>query len=217
MRGTKVMEGHGIMEVTAVGDHTENGKVFEAAQIDDSVKTPLNEQLEGLGGLISRISYIIAAAVIAGRLTMYFINNDNFVLVDFLAYALQSLMVAVALIVVSVPEGLPMAVTLSLAYSMRRMLKTNNLVRKMHACETMGATTVICTDKTGTLTQNQMRIYKTNFFAKESEKQYIDEGIAANSTAQLHTRPKRWAILPRERCCSGSKTTARIIRRFARL
>ena len=187
MRGTKVMEGHGIMEVTAVGDHTENGKVFEAAQIDDSVKTPLNEQLEGLGGLISRISYIIAAAVIVGRLTIYFLNTDNFVLVDFLAYALQSLMVAVALIVVSVPEGLPMAVTLSLAYSMRRMLKTNNLVRKMHACETMGATTVICTDKTGTLTQNQMRIYKTNFFAKESEKQYIDEGISTNSTAQLHT------------------------------
>lgn len=183
MRGTKVMEGHGVMEATAVGDNTENGKVFEAAQIDDSVKTPLNEQLDGLGKLVSRISYGFAAAIILGRLVMYFINAD-FEWISFLAFFLQSLMIAVTLVVVAVPEGLPMAVTLSLAYSMRRMLKTNNLVRKMHACETMGATTVICTDKTGTLTQNQMQVYKTNFFGNPSD-DVLYEGIAVNSTAQL--------------------------------
>jgi Ca2+-transporting ATPase len=184
MRGTKVMEGHGIMRVFAVGDHTENGKVFEAAQIDDSVKTPLNEQLDGLGDLITKVSYAFAAAIIVGRVIMYFVNTPGFEWVEFIAYLLQTLMIAVTLVVVAVPEGLPMAVTLSLAYSMRRMLKTNNLVRKMHACETMGATTVICTDKTGTLTQNQMQVYKTNFFGNPSDT-VLHEGIAVNSTAQL--------------------------------
>lgn len=183
MRGTKVMEGHGIMQVFAVGDKTENGKVFEAAQIDDSVKTPLNEQLDRLGKLITCISYCFAAAIVIGRIVMYFVNMD-FEWISFLTYLLQTFMIAVALVVVAVPEGLPMAVTLSLAYSMRRMLKTNNLVRKMHACETMGATTVICTDKTGTLTQNQMQVYKTNFFGDPSD-EVLYEGIAVNSTAQL--------------------------------
>lgn len=193
MRGTKVMEGHGIMEVIAVGDKTENGKVFEAAQIDDSVKTPLNEQLDGLGNLITKISYAIAALIVVGRVIMYFTTPGlDFEWVRFLAYFLQTLMIAVTLVVVAVPEGLPMAVTLSLAYSMRRMLKSNNLVRKMHACETMGATTVICTDKTGTLTQNQMQVYKTNFYGLADQKlgtdplsHLIEEGIAVNSTAQL--------------------------------
>ena len=183
MRGTKIMEGHGIMRVLAVGDKTENGKVFEAAQIDDSVKTPLNEQLDGLGDLITKISYGFAAAIIVGRLIMYFINQP-FDWIEFIAYFLQTLMVAVTLVVVAVPEGLPMAVTLSLAYSMRRMLKTNNLVRKMHACETMGATTVICTDKTGTLTQNQMQVADTAFYGDPSD-DVVAEGIAVNSTAQL--------------------------------
>lgn len=184
MRGTKIMEGHGKMRVLAVGDKTENGKVFEAAQIDDSVKTPLNEQLDGLGDLITKVSYGFAAAIIVGRIVMYFVNMPEFDWVSFLAYFLQTLMVAVTLVVVAVPEGLPMAVTLSLAYSMRRMLKTNNLVRKMHACETMGATTVICTDKTGTLTQNQMQVAQTNFYGNPSD-DVIVEGIAVNSTAQL--------------------------------
>ncbi|MDE7120223.1 MAG: haloacid dehalogenase, partial [Muribaculaceae bacterium] len=134
MRGTKVMEGHGVMRVTAVGDATENGKVFTASQIDNSVKTPLNEQLEGLGRLVTWASYAIAAVIVAGRMLMYFMNVD-FDWLGFTAYLLQTLMIAVTLVVVAVPEGLPMAVTLSLAYSMRRMLKTNNLVRKMHACE----------------------------------------------------------------------------------
>ncbi len=184
MRGTKIMEGHGVMRVLAVGNSTENGKVFEAAQIDDSVKTPLNEQLDGLGKLITRVSYGFAAAIIAGRIVMYFINVPEFDWMSLLAFVLQTLMVAVTLVVVAVPEGLPMAVTLSLAYSMRRMLKTNNLVRKMHACETMGATTVICTDKTGTLTQNQMQVYKADFFGEPSD-DILAEGIAVNSTAQL--------------------------------
>ena len=193
MRGTKVMEGHGVMRVYAVGDKTENGKVFEAAQIDDSVKTPLNEQLDGLGDLITKISYAFAALIVVGRIIMYFINSP-FDWVEFVAYLLQTLMIAVTLVVVAVPEGLPMAVTLSLAYSMRRMLKTNNLVRKMHACETMGATTVICTDKTGTLTQNQMQIYKTNFFGNPSD-EVLYEGIAVNSTAQLDLSGEKPQVL----------------------
>ncbi len=193
MRGTKIMEGHGVMRVLAVGDKTENGKVFEAAQIDDSVKTPLNEQLDGLGDLITKISYAFAGLIIVGRIIMYFLSND-FELIHFVTYLLQTLMIAVTLVVVAVPEGLPMAVTLSLAYSMRRMLKTNNLVRKMHACETMGATTVICTDKTGTLTQNQMQIYKTNFFGNPSD-EVLYEGIAVNSTAQLDLAGEKPQVL----------------------
>ena len=202
MKGTKVMEGHGVMEVTAVGDATENGKVFEAAQIDNSVKTPLNQQLDGLGDLITKISYVIAGLIVVGRVIMYFASND-FEFIRFLAYLLQTLMIAVTLVVVAVPEGLPMAVTLSLAYSMRRMLRTNNLVRKMHACETMGATTVICTDKTGTLTENQMRVYQTRFYGLKDQQLASDvlsdivaEGIAANSTAQLDLEnPERPQVL----------------------
>ncbi|MGN1353409.1 MAG: calcium-translocating P-type ATPase, PMCA-type [Alloprevotella sp.] len=192
MRGTKVMEGHAVYRTTAVGDQTENGKVFVAAQIDQSVKTPLSEQLEGLAGKISKYSYLLAALIVVGRLTVYF-HQATFDWIGFLAELLQTLMVAVTLIVVAVPEGLPMAVTLSLAYSMRRMLKTNNLVRKMHACETMGATTVICTDKTGTLTQNQMRVDQTHFAdmpgqmptSQEGKTALIVEGICVNATATL--------------------------------
>lgn len=194
MRGTKIMEGHGVMRVLAVGDKTENGKVYEAAQIDSSVKTPLNEQLDGLGRLISKISYGIAALIVIGRIIIYF-GHGGFEWIHFIAYLLQTLMIAVTLIVVAVPEGLPMAVTLSLAYSMRRMLRTNNLVRKMHACETMGATTVICTDKTGTLTQNQMQVYKTNFFLPKQDIKYIYQGIAVNSTAELELGADRISVL----------------------
>lgn len=183
MRGTKVMEGHGVMQVTAVGDHTENGKVFTAAQIDDGVKTPLSIQLDRLGSYISRGAYAVAAAIIVGRLIIYFVNYP-FEWITFATTFIQTLMIAVALIVVAVPEGLPMAVTLSLAYSMRRMLRTNNLVRKLHACETMGATTVICTDKTGTLTQNRMQVYRADFFGNPPA-EVIAQGIALNSTAQL--------------------------------
>lgn len=299
MRGTKVMEGHGIFKVLAVGDKTENGKVFEAAQIDDSVRTPLNEQLDGLADLITKLSYIFAALIIVAKLLVYFNNLSivfkwgaislvyfaivgfayyifkkrkssekklgqigkvgviAYIIIDLIfsyfylpcllaiptviffwmvikkfddwswkavvpsiigyfvilmgmvvyfhdtlmpgeqiakliTYTLDTLMIAVTLVVVAVPEGLPMAVTLSLAYSMTRMMKTNNLVRKMHACETMGATTVICTDKTGTLTQNQMQVYDTNFYGlsaqtlgNDKDSLLIEEGIAVNSTASL--------------------------------
>lgn len=299
MRGTKVMEGHGIFKVLAVGDKTENGKVFEAAQIDDSVRTPLNEQLDGLADLITKLSYIFAALIIVAKLLVYFNNLSMvfkwgaislvyfaivgfayyifkkrkssekklgqigkvgviaYIIIDLIfsyfylpcllaiptviffwmvikkfddwswkavvpsitgyfvilmgmvvyfhdtlmpgeqiakliTYTLDTLMIAVTLVVVAVPEGLPMAVTLSLAYSMTRMMKTNNLVRKMHACETMGATTVICTDKTGTLTQNQMQVYDTNFYGlsaqtlgNDKDSLLIEEGIAVNSTASL--------------------------------
>lgn len=192
LKGTKVIEGHGVFRVTAVGDRTENGKVFEAAQIDDSVKTPLNEQLDGLSDWITKLSYVFAALVVVGRLFIYFLGDNSLEWSHITAYVLQTLMIAVTLIVVAVPEGLPMAVTLSLAYSMRRMLKTNNLVRKMHACETMGATTVICTDKTGTLTQNQMSVEETNFYGLSQQvlgadetSRLVMENMALNSTASL--------------------------------
>ena len=187
MKGTKVMEGHGIMRVLAIGDHTEQGKVFEAVQIDNSVKTPLDEQLDGLGRLVAKLSYCVGAGIIIGRILMYFLSPsyEQFEWLPFIAYLLQTLMIAVTLVVVSVPEGLPMAVTLSLAYSMRRMLKTNNLVRKMHACETMGATTVICTDKTGTLTQNQMRVDDVQLYGVSPNSSAVAESMALNSTAQL--------------------------------
>ncbi|MCM1491302.1 MAG: calcium-translocating P-type ATPase, PMCA-type [Muribaculum sp.] len=194
MRGTKVMEGHGVMEVTAVGDETENGKVFVASQIDDSVKTPLNEQLDRLGKMITWVSYTIASLIIVGRIVMYFVNVPVFDWMGFIAYFLQTIMIAVTLVVVAVPEGLPMAVTLSLALSMRKMLKTNNLVRKMHACETMGATTVICTDKTGTLTQNRMQVAHFDFFGNPPA-EVLYEGIAVNSTAQLDTTSDKVEVL----------------------
>lgn len=191
-RGTAVVDGHCIYQVTQVGDNTEYGKVFEGVQIDNSVKTPLNEQLDRLAGIITKLSYGIALLVIVGRLIVYFTNPAHTPIdwVSFGGYFLNTVMIAITIIVVAVPEGLPMSVTLSLAYSMRSMMATNNLVRKMHACETMGATTVICTDKTGTLTQNQMKIYQTFFpdfkgFGNDELSQIITESMAVNSTAYI--------------------------------
>ena len=185
MKGTSVSDGHGIMQVLKIGDATEYGKVYEGAQIDNSIKTPLNKQLDGLAKLITKVSYIIAGLILLGRPTWFFIGIDAFNWIDFGSFLLQTIMIAVTIIVVAVPEGLPMSVTLSLALSMKRMLSTNNLVRKMHACETMGAATVICTDKTGTLTQNQMKIHETKFYGSEGITDLIKEGISANSTAYL--------------------------------
>ena len=180
MRGTKVMEGHCVCRVFAVGDRTENGKVFTAAQITDNVKTPLDEQFDRLGITISVASYVVGVLVFIGRIVAFFhINDTTFSDPQFIPYALQSLMIAVTLVVCAVPEGLPMAVSLSLALSMRRMLKTNNLVRKMHACVTMGAATVICTDKTGTLTQNKMQV--ADVFPEFGEDMKLN--MAINSTA----------------------------------
>jgi len=200
MKGTTVADGHGIMQVLAVGDATEYGKVYKGAQIDSSVETPLNQQLDKLANLITKVSYTIAVFILIGRLVSYFVSVGGLRVDDWIhfgGYVLNTIMIAVTLIVVAVPEGLPMSVTLSLALSMKRMLSTNNLVRKMHACETMGATTVICTDKTGTLTQNQMKVYNYDFYDlndcldKNQSNQInhssdiIFESIAANTTAYL--------------------------------
>jgi len=192
-RGSMVMEGHGIFVVEKVGDATEWGKVYRGAQIDNKVKTPLNEQLDKLGNGITVASYVIAGLVLVLRMLMYFIDLDGAIdWMDFARFTLNTLMIAVTLIVVAVPEGLPMSVTLSLALSMKRMLETNNLVRKMHACETMGAATVICTDKTGTLTKNRMSLGDSFIFGLKDG--YLDDsvagklmkdGMAINSTAYL--------------------------------
>ncbi len=191
MRGTTVVEGRGTMVVTAVGDATEQGHVFKASTIDTGIKTPLTIQFERLGRLISYASYAVGILIILGRALMF--NWGEATTIEAIEYSLNTIMLAVTLIVVSVPEGLPMSVTLSLALSMRRMLATNNLVRKMHACETMGATTVICTDKTGTLTQNRMSVADTDFYQLGADQKItagtagdlVKEGIAVNSTAFL--------------------------------
>ena len=199
-RGSSVMEGHGIFVVEKVGDATEWGNVYRGAQIDNQVKTPLNEQLDKLGNGITIASYVIAGLIIVLRLVMYFVWRDDaaFDWMVFARYLLNTLMIDVTLIVVAVPEGLPMSVTLSLALSMKRMLETNNLVRKMHACETMGSATVICTDKTGTLTKNRMSLGEKCFFGLKDQKldqsevaHLMEEGIALNSTAFLDFSDKK--------------------------
>ena len=192
MRGTTVVDGHGVMKVELVGDATGYGKVYEGSQIESDVETPLQIQLKGLAGVISKGGYTVAGLTFVALLAKLLMTSGDMPVMDLISHILNIFMVAVTLIVVSVPEGLPMSVTLSLALSMNRMLKTNNLVRKMHACETMGATTVICTDKTGTLTQNQMQVYQTNFYNLKDQKlgddelsNLIKEGISVNSTAYL--------------------------------
>lgn len=185
-RGTVVLDGHCVYRVDKVGDATEYGKVFEGVQMDDSVRTPLNNQLDGLADMITKVSYGIAALILVGSTIIYAIQGGftNFEWSHTLGYFLQKIMIAVTVIVVAVPEGLPMSVTLSLAYSMRSMMRTNNLIRRMHACETMGAATVICTDKTGTLTQNRMTIADTTF-EESINKDLIATSMAINSTAHL--------------------------------
>ena len=192
LRSTTVVDGHGVMQVDLVGDATEYGKVNQGALIDNELETPLQIQLKRLAGLISKVGYAVATVTFILLSLKVFMQDAPMETMNVISGLLNSFMIAVTLIVVSVPEGLPMSVTLSLALSMNRMLKTNNLVRKMHACETMGATTVICTDKTGTLTQNKMQVHETNFLALEGQRLSADtasilvkEGIAVNSTANL--------------------------------
>lgn len=189
MKGTTILVGNCVAEVFAVGDKTACGKVFEAAQVREGDPTPLSQKLDGLADLITKASYIIAGLIIVGRIAIYFIQgNGDFATtegtVGFIKYVLDTIMIAVTLIVVAVPEGLPMAVTLSLAFSMRRLMEQNTLPRTMHACETMGATSVICTDKTGTLTQNQMQIAET-FFPEDTDMRLVEESISVNTTANL--------------------------------
>lgn len=192
-RGTVVIGGHCIMQVEAVGDATEAGAVYQGVQMEQDVTTPLNLQLTRLARVISYGGYVLAGLVILVRMWSYF-HYNGMESIDWVAlggYTLNTLMLAVTLLVVAVPEGLPMSISLSLAYSMRSMMKTNNLVRKMHACETLGATTVICTDKTGTLTQNQMRVHALILpDGKEGEPtaellKGLTQSIAANTTAHL--------------------------------
>ena len=196
LRGTTVVNGHCVYRVDKVGDATEFGKVAVKSTEITNDKTPLTKQLDGLAKFISIVGFVIAGVIFIALLVKDIIAGvftaDNILTLDTAGRILQYFMVSVTLIVVSVPEGLPMSVTLSLALSMRKMLKTNNLVRKMHACETMGATTVICTDKTGTLTQNQMQVHETNFYALANQtladdetSALIREGISVNSTAYL--------------------------------
>ncbi len=184
MRGTTVVDGHGIMQISAVGDATEYGKVNQGAQMDNNIDTPLQLQLKRLADIISKAGYSIAILTFLVLTAKVFIQGSDMGNFYYIEHLLNNFMIAVTLVVVSVPEGLPMSVTLSLALSMSRMLKANNLVRKMHACETMGATTVICTDKTGTLTQNQMRVNSTSFKTTKLNS-IIHEGISVNSTANL--------------------------------
>ncbi len=246
LKGTTIIEGYCVAKVMRVGDATECGKVFEAAQVDEGEPTPLSEKLDGLADWITKASYVIAILIVLGRLVRYAItlpttnlialvgflsgslafaglifwllnkkkdedNTEQIELMQVLAfmvlpiigiilyfaigitittdwplliqYLLGSIMIAVTLIVVAVPEGLPMSVTLSLAFSMRKLMKENTLPRTMHACETMGATSVICTDKTGTLTQNQMQVAEMK--VEGLDEKSIAEMIALNSTANL--------------------------------
>ena len=193
LRSTTVVDGNGVMLVDMVGDATEYGKVNQGAQIENGIDTPLQIQLKKLAGVISKFGYAAAAITFLLLSVKTLLYADSLSVMGIVSAMLHNFMIAVTLIVVSVPEGLPMSVTLSLALSMNRMLKTNNLVRKMHACETMGATTVICTDKTGTLTQNRMQVYESNFFAlggnsltDDKMSMLVKEGIAVNATANLN-------------------------------
>ncbi len=186
LRGTTVIEGSAACKVTAVGTQTEEGKGARILQEEPDVETPLNAQLNQLAKWITYASYIIAALIVVGRMSIFFLTNDAeaYSFIEIFRVALNSLMIAVTLIVVAVPEGLPMSVTISLALSMRKMLKEKNLVRKLHACETLGATTVICTDKTGTLTKNKMSVVESEFWGVDES--LIADSIAVNSTAALN-------------------------------
>lgn len=185
MRSSMVADGHGIMLVERVGDATDYGKVYEGAQIDSGVLTPLQQQLGHLASQISRFGYAVAAITFVALTAKALIVGPVDDVMTLASHILNYFMLAVTVIVVSVPEGLPMSVTLSLALSMNRMLATNNLVRKMHACETMGAATVICTDKTGTLTQNRMKLADSLLFDGLRPDDVLPLGIAVNSTANL--------------------------------
>ncbi len=188
LRGATIIEGSAVMRVSAVGVDTEEGHGVARASEGSDVETPLNKQLAQLGKWISTASFIIALLIIVGRIASFLIFNttplSELTFIEIAEFALASIMIAVTLIVVAVPEGLPMSITISLALSMRRMLKQNSLVRKLHACETMGAATVICSDKTGTLTKNRMTVVEHRIF-DDSTKDIVMHSMAVNSTAEL--------------------------------
>lgn len=194
LRGTTVINGHAVYKVEKVGDATEIGKVARQSTIETGEDTPLNKQLHRLAQLLGRIGFIVAGLMFViftvedlyGYFQTHPLPADLIGWLPVLQVVLKYFMMAVTLIVVAVPEGLPMSITLSLALNMRRMLKTNNLIRKMHAGETMGAITVICTDKTGTLTQNKMQVYETRL--ENVDERVLHEAIATNSTAFLEEK-----------------------------
>ena len=188
LRSTMVMNGSGLARVVAVGDGTEIGKVARKATELTAVKTPLNQQLDRLAKLISKVGFSVAITAFTVFLVHDILTNELWQSNNYIGMAevvLHYFMMAVTLLVMAVPEGLPMAVTLSLALNMRRMLKSNNLVRKLHACETMGAVTVICTDKTGTLTENKMQVAEMRVLTPDTS---LTNAIALNSTANLETK-----------------------------
>ena len=188
LRGSTVVEGNCFLRITATGMDTEEGHGARLLRHEETVRTPLSAQLDRLGRLITWSSYAVGLLVIVGRMLSYFLQGPGaqgpLDWMDLTAYALNSLMLAVTLVVMAVPEGLPMSVTMSLALSMRRMLRQHNLVRKLHACETMGAITVVCTDKTGTLTQNRLQVVDAATYADPDD---LARGIALNSTAETET------------------------------
>src|SRR5574344_2895032 len=193
LSSSMIVDGHGVMRIEAVGDHTEVGQAYKESAKKQDIDTPLNGQLKRLSSMISRVALVISLVVFVictiHGLSFYFHELVPGQQADWLKVTemlLNYFMMAVTLLVMAVPEGLPMAVTLSLALNMRRMLKTNNLVRKMHACETMGAITVICTDKTGTLTQNLMQVYEADI--KKEKEEVLPEAISVNSTAFLEIK-----------------------------
>lgn len=196
LRGSTVLEGYGLLRITAIGIETEEGRGAMQVREGRTVETPLNLQLGALGKQVSGAAFAVAALIVVGRLICFYTigghSAANTDFVELMEYVLASIMIAVTLIVVAVPEGLPMSITMSLAMSMRRMLRENNLVRKLHACETMGAATVICTDKTGTLTQNRMQVVAHRCYSSGSVAGYSTEELmhlccALNSTAEIST------------------------------
>jgi len=176
-----------------LGEHEDADVVVEQPLIDrmrvrKGSETPLSKKLNGLADWITNASYVLAVLIIIGRIVWYFVSYDTDFSsgdfwIDFVSYLLKTIMIAVTLVVVAVPEGLPMSVTLSLAFSMRKLMKSNTLPRTMHACETMGAASVICTDKTGTLTKNQMEVAESKL--DNVDEKLLAEMIAVNSTANL--------------------------------
>ena len=185
LKGCTVIEGYCTARVFAVGDATESGHVFTAAQVREGTQTPLGAKLNKLADLITKVSYSLAFLIVIGRMIHWFLIDPPlfFNWLTFVKFALDTIMIAVTLIVVAVPEGLPMAINLSLAFSMRKLMKENTLPRTIHSCETMGAATVICTDKTGTLTCNRMEVAEWRTLQGADHR--IAEAIACNSTANL--------------------------------
>ena len=198
LRGATLIEGFGIMRVTAIGSQTEEGRGVAQASEGSDVETPLNKQLAQLGRWISTASFIIATLIIVGRTLSLLLFSDtplhDLTFIDIAEFALATIMIAVTLIVVAVPEGLPMSITISLALSMRRMLKQKSLVRKLHACETMGAATVICSDKTGTLTKNRMSVVEC-LELDALYRELLRESMAVNSTAELGKEDGRDVVI----------------------